>query len=66
MTFPWKYYESDTTQFIRELLQKKPLIVEDQARGRALWWDKKTDPDESKRIEESKVEQQAYVYQTKA
>jgi len=66
MTFPWKYYESDTTQFLRDLLRSRPQIVEEQSKGRALWWDKKQNLDELKRVEESKVKQQAYVYQTKA
>jgi len=65
MTFPWKYYESDTTKFLRDLLREKPQIVEEQEKGRALWWDKKNSLDELKRVEESRVKQQPYVYQTK-
>ncbi len=65
MTFPWKYYESDTTRFLRDLLREKPQIVEEQEKGRALWWDKKFSLDELKRAEESRVKQQPYVYQTK-
>lgn len=61
-----KSYESDITQFIRGLLQEKPQIIEDQKKGRALWWDRKLDLDALKRDEESKVKQQAYVYQTKS
>ena len=34
-----RYYESDLTQFMRDLLEKKPQIVEEQKKGRALWWD---------------------------
>lgn len=60
-----KYYESDTTQFIRDLLRKNPQIVEEQKKGRALWWDRQLTQDEIKRAEQSKVNQQAYVYQTK-
>ncbi len=65
MAFPWKYYESDTTKFLRDLLREKPQIVEEQEKGRALWWDKKLSLDELKRAEESRVKQQPYVYQTK-
>ncbi len=65
MAFPWKYYESDTTKFLRDLLREKPQIVEEQEKGRALWWDKKNSLDELKRAEESRVKQQPYVYQTK-
>ncbi|HET7765570.1 MAG TPA: DUF3460 family protein [Burkholderiales bacterium] len=60
-----KPYESDLTRMIRELLQAKPHIVQEQKKGRALWWDKKLDSEEMKRIQESNVKQQAYVYQNK-
>jgi hypothetical protein len=60
-----KYYESEVTRMLRELLQKKPQIVEEQKKGRALWWDKKPNPDAERRALESKVEMQAYVYQNK-
>ena len=58
-------YESDITKMIRSLLKQKPQIIEEQAKGRAMWWDKKLDPDTQKRARESRVKQQAYVYQTK-
>jgi len=58
-------YESDLTKMIRELLREKPHIVQEQKKGRALWWDKKLDPDALKRSRESNVKQQAYVYQNK-
>ena len=58
-------YESDITRMIRELLKQKPHIVEEQVKGRAMWWDKKLDPDTQKRARESRVKQQAYVYQNK-
>jgi len=58
-------YESDITRMIRELLKEKPHIVQEQIKGRALWWDKKLDLDARKRAQESDVKQQAYVYQNK-
>jgi len=58
-------YESDVTRMIRDLLQAKPHIVQEQKKGRALWWDRKLDPDDQKRNLESNVKQQAYVYQNK-
>jgi hypothetical protein len=58
-------YESDITRMIRDLLKKNPEIVEEQKKGRAMWWDKKNDPDTQRRARESRVNQQAYVYQTK-
>ena len=60
-----KPYESDLTRMIRELLNAKPHIVQEQKKGRALWWDKKLDLDDQKRTRESNVKQQAYVYQNK-
>jgi len=60
-----KPYESDLTRMIRDLLRDKPHIVQEQKKGRALWWDKKLEPDEQKRARDSSVQQQAYVYQNK-
>jgi Protein of unknown function (DUF3460) len=58
-------YESDITRMIRELLQEQPHIVQEQKKGRALWWDRKLEPEDLKRARESNVKQQAYVYQNK-
>ena len=58
-------YESDITKMIKQLLQDQPQIIEDQKKGRSMWWDKKADPDAQQRARESKVRQQAYVYQSK-
>jgi hypothetical protein len=57
-----KYYESDLTKMIRQLLQEQPHIVEEQKKSRAMWWDKKPDPDAQRRAQESRLEQPAYVY----
>ncbi len=65
MLFKKKNYESDITQFIRGLLQEKPQIVDEQKKGRAMWWDRKLDLDSLEREAESRVKQQPYVYQTK-
>ncbi len=64
MIFFRKHYESDLTKMMRGLLQEKPQIVEEQRKGRALWWDKKLDRDELVRDQESHVKQKPYVYQT--
>lgn len=61
-----KYYESDITKMIRQLLEEKPQILKEQEKGRLLWWDRKLDLDALRRAEESKVPQQPYVYQTKS
>lgn len=60
-----KYYESDVTKLVRELLRDKPQILEEQRKGRSLLWDKKLDLNALKRADEDTVKQQAYVYQTK-
>jgi len=33
-------YESDLTKFMRRFLEEHPEELEEQRRGRALWWDK--------------------------
>lgn len=55
-------YESDTTKFIRELLEKHPELKEEQKKARAMWWDKTLDLKELKRKRESEVERTSYVY----
>jgi len=59
-------YESDITRFLRELMQSKPHLEEEQRKGRAIWWDKPQDPDTARRNQESRVPQAPYVYQTKS
>jgi len=65
---PWKKqtrYESEITKFISELKQQNPKLEEGQREGRALLWDKEPiDLDQRRRADESKVNQQAYVYQS--
>jgi hypothetical protein len=59
-------YESDHTKFIKELKEKTPGMDERQVEGRNLLWDKAPiSLDEQRRIAESRIRQQAYVYQTK-
>jgi hypothetical protein len=47
---------------MRELFEKNPKLPEDQREARAIWWDKKLDPEERRRFKESAVPQKAYVY----
>jgi hypothetical protein len=58
-------YESDITKFIRELHQQRPGLEAEQAKGRALLWDKSLDRDALKAQQAAQVPQQPYVYQTK-
>lgn len=59
-------YESDTTQFLRELKTKRPEIAAKQREGRATLWDRELDLDEQARYRASRVPQQPYVYQTRS
>lgn len=59
-------YESEATQFITSLKQANPQLEQSQRDGRALLWDKASvDLDTQKRNAESRINQQAYVYQNK-
>jgi hypothetical protein len=59
-------YVSEMTQFIDELRQQDPALEEKQRAGRALLWDRQPiDLDSTSRSKESRVRQQAYVYQSK-
>jgi hypothetical protein len=59
-------YESDHTKFINELKSKTPGMDERQVEGRSLLWDKAPlSLEEQRRVDESRLRQQAYPYQTK-
>jgi Protein of unknown function (DUF3460) len=59
-------YESDHTKFIKELKAANPAIEQGQKEGRALLWDKAPITlTEQDRAKESRIKQQAYVYQNK-
>jgi hypothetical protein len=61
----WKPYKSDVTAFIEELKANKPTLEDEQRRGRAIWWDRRIDRTAEAEYSESRVPQQAYVYQTR-
>jgi hypothetical protein len=59
-------YESEFTQFLRQLKTERPHLEAEQRKGRAIWWDKDAiDLDQSRRWGEAKVPMQPYPYQTK-
>ncbi len=59
-------YESEITQFIRDLKATRPHLEEDQRKGRAIWWDKKPlDVTERAEQDGARVPQQPYPYATK-
>ena len=61
----WKPYKSDVTAFIEELKANRPTLEDEQRRGRAIWWDRRIDRTAEAEYSESRVPQQAYVYQTR-
>jgi hypothetical protein len=62
----YSMYESDHTKFIKELKSSTPGMDERQQAGRALLWDKAPlSLEEQRRVAESRIRQQAYVYQNK-
>ena len=58
-------YESDHTQFMRELFAQRPHLPAEQQKSRAIWWDKALKADEQASFADARVKQSAYVYQTK-
>jgi hypothetical protein len=58
-------YESEFTKFLHEFKQQRPEIEAEQRKSRAIWWDHKQDLETQQRNKESRVRQQAYVYQNK-
>jgi hypothetical protein len=60
---PARHYESDHTKFVRDLLGREPGLVDEQRKGRALWWDKEPrDLAERRTMDAGRVPQKAYVY----
>jgi hypothetical protein len=56
-------YESEHTKFIREWLEKHPEEIQEQKRGRALWWDKKPEtPEVQQQNIQAEVPTKAYYY----
>lgn len=59
-------YESEHTKFISELKKQNPHLDAGQVAGRALLWDKAPiSLDEQARTDASRLQQQAYPYQSK-
>jgi hypothetical protein len=57
-----KAYESDTTRFIREFLQKNPEVVEKQRAARSTWWDRPQDSEQRKKFEDARLPKKPYEY----
>lgn len=57
-------YESEHTRFMREWLASHPQELEEQRKGRALWWDKPQDLETRRRLDETEVPPRPYAYQS--
>ncbi|MBI4997973.1 MAG: DUF3460 family protein [Rhodocyclales bacterium] len=56
-------YESEHTKWMREWLEKHPEELQVQKSGRALWWDKPAqDQDTQRRQAACRVPQKPYYY----
>ena len=61
---PARHYESEHTKFMRELMERRSELSEEQRKARAIWWDK--DPRElasGREMQKSRVPMKPYVYQ---
>ena len=57
-------YESPHTKFMREWMEKHPEELDEQAKGRGLWWDKSPiSLDEARNTAAATVPSKAYYYQ---
>ncbi|HRD35689.1 MAG TPA: DUF3460 family protein [Rhodocyclaceae bacterium] len=54
-------YESEHTKFMREWMAKHPQELEEQKKGRALWWDK-PQPLQTQEDRDAKVPVKPYYY----
>jgi hypothetical protein len=62
---PSRHYVSEHTQFIRKLIESKPDLPKKQLEGREIWWDKTPEElSEEAQMDERRVAQTPYVYQT--
>lgn len=65
MMLPSRHYVSEITEFIRKLKSDRPELEREQQQGRAIWWDKPPrDLAERRKMEQGKVPQHGYVYQS--
>ncbi|OGA29938.1 MAG: hypothetical protein A3I01_02390 [Betaproteobacteria bacterium RIFCSPLOWO2_02_FULL_65_24] len=57
-----RYYESDVTLFLRDVVAAHPEIQESQREGRAMFWDHKVDFEALEREHQSEVPMKGYPY----
>lgn len=60
---PARHYVSEHTLFIRQFIDQKPQVATEQAKGRAIWWDKTPEQLDARRaMDQGRVAQKGYVY----
>ena len=60
---PSRHYVSEHTTFIRDVLAKKPELVAEQKKSRAIWWDKSPrELADRSEMDSGRVAQTPYVY----
>lgn len=58
------HYQSDTTQFLNQYLEKNPQEAEQRLKNRALLWDVELNPEEQEAFKASQLPKKPYTYQT--
>ena len=60
---PARHYESEHPRFVRELIDRKPHLPDEQKTSRAIWWDKSPrDLAERRVMDLGRLAQKAYSY----
>lgn len=60
---PARHYVSEPTQFIRDLIQRKPQLIDEMRKGRAIFWDKRpADLALERTMDEGQIPQKPYEY----
>ena len=57
-----RYYESDITRLLREVVAEHPEVEQSQREGRDMFWDRILDLDAQERQRRSEVPMKGYVY----
>ena len=59
-------YESEITQFLKNLKEQRPALEVEQREGRSRLWDKTLNSELEDGFRDSRVQQRPYVYQTES
>lgn len=56
-------YQSEYTQFMRELLASQPELTVERENNRSTWWMRHSNREDQRCWQASSIPQKAYVYQ---